>query len=309
MALAVDETRVRRVNVKVDGFVDKLFADYTGKVVRRGEPLLSLYSPDLLTAQQDFVLALRTRAQMGGAQSGEDLVSAARRRLELWDIAPSEIAALERTKTPRRTLTLVSPISGVVTAKNVVQGSRLSAGDTPFEITDLSEVWALADAHEMDLPRVHLGTSVTLTLAAMPNRAFHGKVTFVEPVLDAKTRTAKVRLVFKNPNGELRPEMFGEVVFHEHPRQSLRVPADAIIDFGEGKVVCVALGDGRFEPREIVAGHSSGDLVEVLSGVSEGERVVVRAAFLVDSESRLKAALAALTARSVPLAKPAARKP
>ena len=307
--VAVDETRVRRVNVKVDGFVEKLFADYTGKVVRRGEPLLSLYSPDLLTAQQDFVLAVRTRAQIGGGQSGEDLVAAARRRLELWDIAPSEIAALERSQTPRRTMTLVSPISGVVTAKNVVQGSRLSAGDTPFEITDLSEVWALADAHEMDLSRVPLGTPVTLTLAAIPNRTFQGRVTFVEPVLDAKTRTAKVRLVFKNPSGELRPEMFGEVVFHERPRRSLRVPADSIIDSGERKVVFVALGDGRFEPREIAAGDSSGDQVEVLSGVREGERVVVRAAFLVDSESRLKAALAALTARAAPVTKPAARKP
>jgi len=307
--VAVDETRVRKVNVKVDGFVEKLFADYTGKVVRRGEPLLSLYSPDLLTAQQDFVLAVRTRSQIGGAQSGEDLVAAARRRLELWHIGASEIAALERTQAPRRTLTLVSPISGVVTVKAVVQGSRLSAGDTPFEITDLSEVWALADAHEMDLPRVHLGTPVTLTLAAIPNRAFEGRVTFVEPVLDAKTRTAKVRLVFKNPSGELRPEMFGEVVFHERPRDSLRVPADSIIDSGERKVVFVATGEGRFEPREIVAGHSSGDLVEVLSGVQEGERVVVRASFLVDSESRLKAALSALTSRAAPPAKAAQRKP
>jgi len=307
--VAVDETRVRKVNVKVDGFVEKLFADYTGKVVRRGEPLLSLYSPDLLTAQQDFVLAVRTRSEVGGAQAGEDLVAASRRRLALWDVAASEIAALERTQTPRRALTLVSPISGVVTVKNVVQGSRLSAGDTPFEITDLSEVWALADAHEMDLPRVHLGTPVTLTLSAIPSRAFKGRVTFVEPVLDAKTRTAKVRLVFKNQSGELRPEMFGEVVFHERPRQSLRVPADSIIDSGERKVVFVATGEGRFEPREIVAGDSSGDLVEVLSGLQQGERVVVRASFLVDSESRLKAALAALSSRAAPPTKPAGRKP
>ncbi len=302
--VAVDETRVRRVNVKVDGFVDKLFADYTGKLVRKGQPLLSLYSPDLLSAQQDYVLALRTRHELGGGP-GEDLVAAARRRLELWDISASQIAALETTQTPRRTLTLVSPIEGVVTAKNVVQGSRLLAGDTPFEITDLSGVWVLADAHETDLPRVRLGTPVTLTLAAIPNRVFKGRVSFIEPALDAKTRTARVRLAFANPRGELRPEMFGEVVFHSRPRQSLRIPSDSIIDSGERKVVFVAIGDGRFEPREIEAGDSSGDLVEALSGLREGERVVVRASFLVDSESRLKAALAALASKP---AQPAPKK-
>jgi len=307
--VAVDETRVRKMNVKVDGFVDRLFADYTGKRVHRGQPLLSLYSPDLLNAQQDYVLALKTRQQLGGGSAGEDLVAAARRRLELWDIPPSEIAALERSQIPHRTLTLVSPIEGVITSKNVVQGSRLAAGDTPFEITDLSEVWVLADAHEMDLPRVRLGTPVTLTLAAIHNRVFKGRVSFIEPALDAKTRTARVRLAFANPRGELRPEMFGEIVFHTRPRQSLRVPSDSIIDSGERKVVFVATGDGRFEPRAIEAGDSSGDLVEVLSGLEEGERVVVRASFLVDSESRLKAALAALTSKPPPPAKPAGRTP
>ena len=298
--VAVDETRVRKVNVKVDGFVEKLFADYTGKVIHKGQPLLSLYSPDLLSAQQDYALALRTRRELGGGV-GDDLVAAARRRLELWDISPFQIEALERTQIPRRTLTLVSPIEGVITAKNVVQGSRLAAGDTPFEITDLSQVWVLADAHETDLPRVRLATPVTLTLAAIPNRVFKGRVSFIEPVLDAKTRTARVRLAFANPRGELRPEMFGEVLFHSRPRQSLRVPSDAIIDSGERKVVFVAAGDGRFEPRAIKTGDSSGELVEVLSGLDEGERVVVRASFLVDSESRLKAALAAPASKSASL--------
>ena len=305
--VTVDETRVRKINVKVDGFVEKLFVDYTGKLVHRGDPLFSLYSPDLLSAEQEYLLALRTRTQLSASPAGEDLVTSARRRLELWDIPKSELDALERTQTPHRTLTLTSPISGVVTAKNVVQGARLTAGETPFEITDLSSIWVLADAHESDLPRVRIGTPVSMTLEAVPDHPFNGKVSFIEPVLDGKTRTAKVRLAFANPRGELRPEMFGEIVFHTRPHQGVRVPADSIIDSGDRKVVFVATGEGRFEPREVKAGDTAGDLVEILSGVKEGEQVVVRAAFLVDSESRLKAAVAALTAKPAAV-KPAAAK-
>ncbi|MFL5429467.1 MAG: efflux RND transporter periplasmic adaptor subunit [Myxococcales bacterium] len=303
--VAVDETRVRKVNVKVDGFVEKLFVDFVGKPVRRGQPIFELYSPDLLAVQNDYALAVTTRAQLGGGPTGDDLVAAARRRLELWDVPRSEIAHLDHGGAPLREMTLVSPISGVVTAKTVVQGSRVVAGDTPFEITDLSQVWVLADAHESDLPRVRVGTPVSLTMEAVPNRVFTGKVSFIDPVMDAKTRTAKVRLAFKNPRGELRPEMFGDVVFHTRPHDGLRVPADSILDSGDRKVVFVSLGDGRFEPREVEAGEAESDTVEVLSGVQAGERVVVRASFLVDSESRLKAALAALGSRSA--SKPQAR--
>lgn len=306
--VAVDETRVRKINIKIDGFVEKLFVNYTGKLVRRGDPLFSLYSPDLLSAEQEYLLALRTRQQLGASPAGEDLVASARRRLELWDIPKAEIAALEQTGEPRRTMTLTSPIAGVVTAKNVVQGSRLTTGEMPFEITDLSEVWVLADAHESDLPRVKLGTPVTLTLEAMPGQAFAGKVSFIEPVLDPKTRTVKVRLAFANHHGDLRPEMFGEVVFHARPHKGLRVPADSIIDSGDRKVVFIALGDGRFEPREVKAGDMAGDLVEVTAGLSAGENVIVRASFLVDSESQFKAALAAVTAKSPPAGDKAAGK-
>ena len=307
--VAVDETRVRKINVKVDGFVEKLFVDYTGKLVHRGDPLFSLYSPELFSAEQEYQLALRTRQQLGASPAGEDLVASARRRLELWDIPRPEIEALEQTQTAHRTLTLTSPISGVVTAKSIVQGSRLTAGETPFEITDLSEVWVLADAHETDLPRVRLGTPVTLTLEAVPNRTFTGKASFIEPVLDPKTRTVKVRLAFANPRGELRPEMFGEVVFHSRPHQGLRVPVDSVIDSGDRKVVFVAVGDGRFEPRAVQAGDMAGELIEVTAGLAAGEQVVVGASFLVDSESQLKAALAAVTSRPAAAAEPAGKAP
>ena len=303
--VAVDETRVRKINVKVDGFVEKLFVDYTGKLVHRGDPLFSLYSPDLFSAEQEYLVALRTRQQLAGSPAGEDLVASARRRLELWDIPKPELEALEQTLTAHRTLTLTSPISGVVTAKSIVQGSRLTTGETPFEITDLSEVWVLADAHESDLPRVRLGTPVTLTLEAVPNRTFTGKASFIEPVLDPKTRTVKVRLAFANPRGELRPEMFGDVVFHSRPHQGLRVPVDSVIDSGDRKVVFVALGDGRFEPRQVIAGDLAGDLLEVTQGLEAGEQVVAGASFLVDSESQLKAALAAVTSK--PMVEPAGK--
>jgi Cu(I)/Ag(I) efflux system membrane fusion protein len=217
----------------------------------------------------------------------------------LWDLPAAEIQRLEAGGTPRRELTLLSPLSGTVTAKSVVQGSRLTAGDTPFEVTDLSQVWVLADAHESDLPRVRLGTPVSLTLQAVPERTFHGRVDFIEPVLDAKTRTARVRLSFANPRGDLRPEMFGEVIFHARPHQGLRAPADSVIDSGNRRVVFVALGEGRFQPREVTVGAESGDLIELTSGVQAGERLVVRASFLVDSESRLKAALAALASKAL----------
>jgi Cu(I)/Ag(I) efflux system membrane fusion protein len=295
--VAVDETRVRKINVKVDGFVEKLYVDFIGKPVQRGQPLFALYSPDLLAAQNDYALAVRTRAQLGDGPAGDALVSAARKRLELWDVPRPEIARLDQGGAPLRDLTLFSPISGVVTAKTIVQGSRIAAGDTPFEITDLSQVWVLADAHESDLPRVRIGTPVTLTLDAIPDHTFRGRVSFIEPILDPRSRTAKVRLAFANPRGELRPEMFGEVVFHARPHEGLRVPADSIIDSGDRKVVFVATGEGHFQPREVKTGDAAGDLVEILSGVQAGEQVVVRASFLVDSESRLKAALAALTAK------------
>ena len=303
--VAVDETRVRRINVKVDGFVEKLFVDYTGKPVRKGEPLLSMYSPELLSAQNEYLLAVQTRErlnQSGQAAIGDELVAASRRRLELWDIPSSEIAHLDRGGEPLRTLTLYSPISGVVTQKNVVQGSKIAAGDMPFEITDLSEVWVLADAYEKDFRRVRVGLPATFRLDAFPDTVFRGQVTFIQPVLDPVTRTAKLRLSFANPHGELRPDMFGEVSFEAKPHDALRVPFDAVIDSGEQKVVFVALGEGRFQPRRIETGTQSSDWVEVTSGLTPGEQVVTRANFLIDSESRLKAALAAL-------AKPAPQQP
>jgi Cu(I)/Ag(I) efflux system membrane fusion protein len=296
--VAVDETRIHHVNVKFSGFMERVYADFVGRPVRRGEPIFSIYSPELVAAQEEYLLALRTSRTLGesGAlgRDGDVLVEAARRKLELWDVPRSEIDRIERSGQPSRTLTFYSPATGVVTRKDVVPGMRVSAGDMPFEIVDLSRVWVLADAYESDLGSVKVGMPATLEFKAFPDRTFQGRVAFIDPMLDPKTRTAKVRIEVPNASGELRPEMFGEVLLRSATRTGLRVPADAVIHSGTQAVVFVALPNGKFQPREVKLGPSDGQSVEVLSGVEVGDGVVTRANFLVDSESRLRASLAAL---------------
>jgi Cu(I)/Ag(I) efflux system membrane fusion protein len=297
--VAVDETRVHHVNVKFSGFMEHVHGDFVGRLVKKGEPLFSIYSPELLAAQQEYLLALETRkrlAQAGGmVTDGDALVSAARRKLELWDMPRSELARIERTGEASRTITFYSPANGVLTKKDVVPGMRVNAGDMPFEIVDLARVWVLADAYETDLRHVKVGASAKLTLKAFPNRSFDGRVAFIDPFLDAKTRTAKVRIEVSNPSGVLKPEMFGEVVFQGKSREAVRIPTDAVIHSGTKSVVFLALGGGKFQPREVQLGVGDSSYVEVVSGVEKGDGVVTRANFLIDSESRLRASLAALS--------------
>jgi Cu(I)/Ag(I) efflux system membrane fusion protein len=295
----IDPTRVRRVNVKVESYVDRVFVDFVGKPVRKGQPLISIFSPTLLGAQEEYLLALKTRQRLEEAgmpgSAGNDLVAASRRKLELWDVPAATLDRVAHTGVVSKTLTLLSPISGVVTAKNVVEGATLRPGDTLYEITDLRMVWVMADAYESDIARVRVGMPATLSLPAYPDRPFEGRVEFIDPMVDPGSRTAKVHLHFPNPAGLLKPEMFGEVMFHGVPRPAVRIPADAIIRSGTKDVVFVALGGGRFAPREVHLGPSDGDFLAVSSGLDAGEEVVTRANFLVDSESRLRASLAALS--------------
>src|SRR6266542_6704404 len=300
--IAVDETRVHHVNVKFSGFMEHVHADFVGKPVRKGEPLFSIYSPELLAAQQEFLLALDTRKRLAAAggttADGDALVSAARRKLELWDVPRSEIDRLERTGEPTRAITFPSPATGVLTKKDVVPGMRVNAGDMPFEIVDLSRVWVLADAYEIEVRQVKVGMTAKLSLKAYPNRTFYGRVAFIDTLLDPKTRTAKVRIEFANATGDLKPEMFGDVVLQGKAREGIRIPADAVIHSGTKSVVFVALPDGKFQPRELQLGEGDSEFVEVVSGLEKGDGVVTRANFLVDSESRLRASLAALTSTS-----------
>lgn len=295
--VTVDETRVRKVTVKVEGFVEKLFVDFVGKPVAKGQPLFSLYSPEFVSAQREYLLAQKTQKALSGGSlqsSGGDLLEAARRRLLLWDVPQEALDRLDKTGEIQRALTLRSPISGVVTVKNVVEGARLTSADIPFEITDLSHVWVQTDIYEAELGRVKVGMPASLMVASQAGKTYQGRVAFLDPGMDPKTRTAKARLEFANPRGDLKPEMFGDVLLKGQARQGLVVPLDAVLDAGSSSVVFVALGDGKFEPREVTTGTTVGEKIEIRSGLKVGEAVVVRANFLVDSESRLKAALAQL---------------
>lgn len=295
----VDPTRVRKTNVKVEGYVERIYVNFPGQRVRKGQPLFTLYSPTLLAAQNDYVITLESKTpalDLGAAQT-QALLAAARRRLVLWDVPEAAIAELERSHQPSKTLTFNSPIAGVVTQKNVVEGSFLNAGDSPYEVTDLSAVWVMVDAYESDLSRVELGMAASLTLPAAPNRVFQGVVKFIDPLLDPTTRTVKVHLHFPNPTGELKPALYGEVILSGTTRSGLRVPLDAVIRSGTKAVVFLALDKGEFRPAEVQLGERTGDQIEIVSGLSEGQSVVTRANFLVDSESQLRASLADLAGK------------
>jgi len=281
--VGVDETRVRQISVKVAGYVEHIFVDFVGKPVRKGQPLFALYSPEVLAAENEFLVALKA-----GATS---LSASSRRKLELWNVPESELQRLEREGTASKTVTFVAPAGGIVTKKDIVEGSRLEAGAMPYEVVDLSTVWVLADVYETELRFVSAGAPASLRLSAFPGRPYEGKVLFIDPLLDPRTRTARARLAFANPSGELRPGLFGDVTIERPAREVLRLPSDAVIRGGTRDVVFVSLGAGRFEPRQVQLGEVGSEFIEVTSGVTEGEAVVTRANFLVDSESRLRASL------------------
>ncbi|HXG58071.1 MAG TPA: efflux RND transporter periplasmic adaptor subunit [Thermoanaerobaculia bacterium] len=289
--VAVDETRLYEITTKFDGYIETLHVDYTGRQVRRGQPLFSVYSPELLATQQEYLLALRA------AQHSPLLLDAARRRLRLWDISEAEIAALERSGTVRKSLTIHSPASGFVLTKKAVEGARVTAGEPMFVIASLDRVWVLADVYESELETVRPGATATVTLSYLPGRTFRGTVSFITPTVDPMTRTAKVRIEVDNRDGALKPEMFADVVIEEPSRTVTAVPDSAVIATGTRSVLFVVGDDGTFEPREIETGTRSDGFIEVRSGVEAGERVVTQASFLIDSESRLKAALAQMSSK------------
>lgn len=292
--LGLDETRVSRVNVKVGGYVEQVFANFVGAPVTQQGPLFSFYSPELVTAQEEYLLALKTSHTLFGddGENASPLAAAARRKLLLWDFGEAQLDELKHTKAVKKLVTVASPISGVVTRKDVVVGSRVEAGAMPFELVDLSMLWLWVDLYEVDLHRVTVGMRATVTLNAFPLQPVEARVTFLAPALDPVTRTMKARLTLANPKGAFRPEMFAQVDLHGETHLGLQVPADAVVETGHRHVVYVSLGNGKIEPREVVVGQASPTHVEVTHGLVAGDLVVVRATFLVDSESRLRASLA-----------------
>jgi RND family efflux transporter MFP subunit len=298
--VAPDERRLAHVHTKFEGYVERLYVDFTGKFVQKGDPLLSIYSPDLIATQQEYLLALRAQKQLGTsqipsvAQGGASLLEAAKERLRLWDISLSDIAEIDRTGTVRRALDLHAEVSGFVVVKNVVQGMRVMPTDTLFEITDLSRVWVMADVYESDLQMVRLGMPAEVTLAYLPGKTWRGAVTNIAPTVEEKTRTIKVRIEVDNIGGALKPDMFGDVLLRTDMGTGLVVPDSAIIDTGDRKLVFLDRPDGAIEPREVEVGVKLPDGYQVLRGLARGDRVVTAANFLLDSESSLKAAISTL---------------
>ncbi len=287
--VAVDETRLYKISTKFDGYIEKLYVNVTGQQISKGQALFSVYSPDLLATQQDYLLATRA------AKQAPSLLAAARQRLLLWDVTPAEIQELERTGKARKSITIYSPASGFVLNKIAVEGAKITAGEPLFEIANLNRVWIQADVYESELQFIRLGATATTTLSYIPGRTWTGRVTFIAPTVDPMTRTVKVRSEFENADGALKPDMFGDVVIQQPARQVVVVPDSAVLQTGTRSVVFIVKSDGTFEPREIAVGTKSEQFYEVRSGLAAGERVATQANFLIDSESRLKAALAQMS--------------
>jgi Cu(I)/Ag(I) efflux system membrane fusion protein len=292
----VDETRLAFVNTKVAGWVKKLYIDYTGQKVVKGQPLLSIYSPDLVTAQEEYLLALRSQgaaAAPGGfsevAASQQSLIDSAKRRLFLWDITEEQIAELEKSGKPKTDITLQAPLDGIVIEKMVLEGAYVMPGMNLYKIADLSNVWIIADVYEYEAPLVTVGQEARVSLAYEPSESFTAAVIFISPVLDPTTRTIKVRLAAKNPHLKLKPEMFANVDIKASSGARLAIPAEAVLDSGLRQIVYVEKQPGVFEMREVKLGVRGETYVEVLSGIRKGERVVSSGNFLIDSESQLRA--------------------
>ena len=298
-SVAVDERRLHTIAPKFDGWVERLKANQTGMTVRRGAALAEIYSPELVSAQEEYAIATQALGRLSDDASRSTmraLADAALLRLRNWDISAGQIAALERGEV-QRTLTLVSPIDAVVLEKRAIEGMRFMAGETLFQLADLSEIWVLAEIGANDLAEVGLGQQVRFTTPALPGRNFDGRITFIYPTISATTRTVRVRATVGNPRGELRPALLGQAeIAAQDGVVGLVVPRSAVIDSGTRQVVLVAHAGGRFEPRAVTLGRRGDDVIEVLDGVKEGEAVVVAANFLIDAESNLKAALQGLGA-------------
>ena len=291
--VAEDEGRVHSVNAKFAGYIERLLVDRTGQPVRRGQPLMTIYSPDLVATERELLLAVENAKRLkdsSSAQAAADaraLLAATRERLRLWDIPPSEIERIEKSGEVSKNLTLYSPVSGVVLKKDALPGMAITPGMPLYTIADLSTVWVLADVYQSEMAMTAAGNAATISASFLPGETFRGRIDFVYPTLTEETRTIKVRVVLPNPKELLKPGMFVRVSLSGKGREALAVPRSALIQTGERQIVFVEQSAGVFAPREIKTGVAGKDSIEVLSGLSEGEMVVTSANFLIDSESRI----------------------
>jgi membrane fusion protein, copper/silver efflux system len=298
--VAFDETKITHIHTKVTGYVEEVFVDFVGKFVKRGDPLFTIYSPDLVATQEEYLLALRSRTILKESsfdwvfKGSNSLLDAAHQRLRLWDIREEEIEKLQREGKPRRTLTIYSPVNGLVTERAAYHHGRFVSPEMDlYTLVDLSTVWILGDIYEYELPYIRTGQAVEIEFPyASETKSLRGKLTYLYPYLDPKTRTAQVRMEFPNPGFQLKPDMFVNVKIKVNLGTSLAVPEDAVLDTGTEQYVFVDKGEGYLEPRPVKVGGEAMGYVAIQSGLSAGERVVTAANFILDSESRLKGAFA-----------------
>ncbi len=292
--VAIDETRVARVHPKIEGWIEQVFADFMGAPVEKGQRLLTIYSPEMLGAEQDYLLALQARNILKSsplpeaAENSDSLIRASRTRLELWDLSASQIDAIEKTGKTERTITLYAPAGGFVIARNAFPSQKVGPDTELYAISDLSRVWVMADVFESDAANVRIGQSAMIQASYGGGRAFAARVSFIQPQVDPATRTLKVRLEASNPGFQLKPDMFVDVQFQVASQRKLTVPAEAVLDAGARKTVFIDRGKGYLEPREVEIGERLGDRIEIVKGLQPGEQIVTSGNFLIDSESQLK---------------------
>lgn len=292
-----DEGRVYAISPKFEGYVERLHVNVTGQPVAKGQPLFEVYSPELVSAQREYAIAAQGVDSLKDAgdiaQSGmKQLAESSLLRLKNWDIPESQIKALAKSGQTKRTLTFLSPVSGVITEKKALQGMRFMPGEELYQVADLSSVWVVADVFEQDIGQVQLGTMAKVRINAYPDKLFEGKVSYVYPTLNEMTRTVPVRVELPNPGLLLKPAMYAQMELPVATKGAVvTVPVSAVIDSGTRQIVLLQKGEGRFEPREVKVGARSDANIEIIDGVKEGEQVVVAANFLIDAESNLKAAI------------------
>jgi len=297
--ITYDERQIYTVNTKFNGWIEKLYVNFIGEAVKKGQPLFEIYSPELVTAQEEYLLALQQNRDLKDSsyarirEGAQRLLKASHTRLRYWDLSERQIKTIENTGNVQKTLTIYSPARGVVIKKNAFQGHYVKAGQHQYEIADLSKVWVDVDIYEYEFPWVRKGMPAKMELSYIPGKIFNGNVLFVYPFLTAKTRTARLRLEFPNPGYQLMPDMYANVTLESAiVGDSLVIPQEAVIDSGVRKIVFVALGKGKFQPREVKLGVEGNDNeFQVLEGLQENEEIVISAQFMLDSESRLREAI------------------
>jgi membrane fusion protein, copper/silver efflux system len=291
--ITADETKIAHVHVKINGFIEKVFVDYVGQLVKKGQPLFTLYSPDLVSTQEEYLIAKRGEKTLGGspfaevAQGSQSLLRSTRERLKLWDITDEQIKKLDESGEVSRTLTFYSPTSGFVMDRKAFPQTSVGPDTELYTVSDFSTVWVNADIFEYEVPFVKVGQHAEMQLSYYPGKTWKGRVSFIYPTVDPTTRTVKVRMEFRNPGFELKPQMFADIELKINYGNPIVVPQEAVLDSGKEQRIFIVKGDGYFEPRHITTGAKLDGKIVVLSGLKDGERVVSSGNFLIDSESRL----------------------